>query len=100
MAVLKEIFKEEKERLIKMEKFYRRKILEMPKGSIVYKKRGKKSYPYLIYRDVKKIRTDYLKLSKDELEKLNLNIKRRRKYLKILKEIGNDLKVLGGTKNG
>jgi len=31
MTVLKEMFKEEKERLIKMEKFYRRKVLEMPK---------------------------------------------------------------------
>jgi len=49
---------------------------------------------------VKKIRTDYLKLNKDELERLNLNIRRRKKYLKIIKEIGNDIKVLGGIKNG
>ncbi len=66
----------------------------MPKGSIIYKNRGKKIYPYLVYRDGKKIITDYLKLNKDELEKLNINIMSRKKYLKILKEIEKDLKVL------
>jgi len=32
MAILKEMFKEEKERLLKMEKFYMDKILELPFG--------------------------------------------------------------------
>ena len=93
MAVLKEMFKEEKERLIKMKKFYMDKIMELPKGSIVFKKRGDTKYPYLVYRTGKKIKTDYLKLNNDELKELKLNTNKRKKYLKLLKEIEKDLKV-------
>jgi len=99
MAVLKEMFKEEKERLIKMKKFYMDKIMELPKGSIVFKKRGDKKYPYLIYRTGKKIKTDYLKLNNDELKELKLNTNKRKKYLKLLKEIEKDLKVFGNIRD-
>ena len=99
MAVLKEMFKEEKERLIKMKKFYTDKILELPRGSIVFKKRSNKKYPYLVYRSGKVIKTDYLKLSNDELKKLKLNIKKRKKYLSLLREIKKDLKIFGNIIN-
>jgi len=99
MAVLKEMFKEEKERLIKMKKFYMDKILELPRGSIVFKSRGNKKYPYLIYRSGKKIKTDYLKLGSNGLKKLKLNIRKRKKYLKLLKEIEKDLKIFGNIIN-
>ncbi len=55
MAVLKEMLKEEKERLLKMKKFYEDKIIELPKGSITFKQRGAKKYPYLVYREGKKV---------------------------------------------
>ena len=93
MAVLKEMFKEEKERLLRMKKFYMDKIQELPRGSIIYKNRGKRAYPYLIYRDKKKVKTDYLKCSPDELKDLEFKIKKRKKYLKLLREIEKDLKV-------
>ena len=99
MAVLKEMFKEEKERLIKTKKFYMDKILELPRGSIVFKSRGNKKYPYLIYRSGKKIKTDYLKLGSNGLKKLKLNIRKRKKYLKLLKEIEKDLKIFGNIIN-
>ena len=99
MAVLKEMFKEEKERLLKMKKFYEDKILELPRGSIVFKQRGKKKYPYLVYRDGEKVKTDYLKLSSNDLKKLQLNLDKRKKYLELLKEIEEDLKVFGNIKN-
>ena len=100
MAVLKNMFKEEKERLIKIQKFYMDKIMELPKGSVIYKKRGNKKYPYLMYRIGEKIKTDYLKNNNDELKKLHLDIIKRRRYLKLLREIEKDLKVLGNIKNG
>lgn len=99
MAVLKEMFKEEKERLIKMKKFYMDKILELPRGSIVLKSRGNKKYPYLVYRSGKEIKTDYLKLGSNGLKKLKLNIRKRKKYLKLLKEIEKDLKIFGNIIN-
>src|SRR4030067_3864211 len=99
MAVLKEMFKEEKERLIKMKKFYMGKIFELPKGSVVFKTRGDKKYPYLVYRSGKVIKTDYLKLGNDEIKKLKLNIKKRKKYLSLLREIEKDLKIFGNIIN-
>ena len=99
MAVLKEMFKEERSRLIKIKKFYMDKILELPRGTVVFKTRGVKKYPYLVYRDKNKIKTDYLKLNIDELEKLQLNISKRRKYLKLLKEIEKDLRAFGNISN-
>jgi hypothetical protein len=97
MAVLKEMFKEERDRLIKIRKFYRDKILELPRGSVVFKTRGIKKYPYLVYREKNKIKTDYLKLNLDELEKLQLDISKRRKYLKLLREIEKDLRSFGNN---
>lgn len=99
MAVLKEMLEEEKERLIKMKKFYMDKILELPKGSIVFKSRGEKKYPYLVYREGKKIKTDYMKINSEQLKELKLKIKKRRKYFKILKEIEKDLKAFGNIRN-
>ncbi|MCL4385166.1 MAG: hypothetical protein M1326_02485 [Cyanobacteria bacterium] len=99
MAVLKEMFKEEKERLIKMKKFYVDKISELPKGSVVLKLRGDKKYPYLVYRSGKIIKTDYLKLSNDSLKKLKLNIEKRKKYLTLLREIEKDLKMFRNITN-
>jgi beta-galactosidase GanA len=93
MAVLKEMFREEKERLLRMKKFYVGKILELPKGSIIFKKRGKRKYPYLIYREKNKVKTDYLKFNNDEIKDLEFKIKKRKKYLKLLREIEKDLKV-------
>jgi len=99
MAVLREMLKEEKERLLKMRKFYEDKVLELPRGSILLKQRGNKKYPYLVYREGKKIKTDYIKLHGDDLKKLKLNLDKRKKYLKLLKEIEKDLKVFGNIKN-
>ena len=70
MAILKEMFKEEKERLLKMKEFYIGKILELPKGNIVFKNRGNKKYPYLVYREGSKVKTDYLKNNDDYLKEL------------------------------
>jgi len=94
MAVLEEMFKEEKERLLKMKKFYMGKILELPKGNIVFKNRGNKKYPYLVYREGNKVKTDYFKNNVDGLEELELKINKRKKYIKLLREIEKDLKVL------
>ncbi len=95
MAILKEMFKEEKERLLKMKKFYINKIQELPKGSIVFKNRGNRRYPYLVYRIGEKVKTDYLKVNADELKEIEFKINKRKKYIKLVKNINNDLRVLG-----
>jgi len=97
MAVLKEMFKEEKDRLLRMKKFYNSKIMDLPKGSIVFKNRGNKKYPYLVYREGEKVKTDYLKGGSDEMKEMELKIKKRKKYIKLLREIDKDLRALGNT---
>jgi hypothetical protein len=92
MAALKEMVKEEKERLLRMMDFYLEKIKELPKGSIIFKNRKDRKYPYLIYRDGQLVKTDYLKININELKELSIKINKRRKYLKILREIKKDLK--------
>jgi hypothetical protein len=95
MAILKEMFKEEKERLLKMKKFYINKIQGLPKGSIVFKNRGNRRYPYLVYRIGEKVKTDYLKVNADELKEIEFRINKRKKYTKLVKDINDDLRVLG-----
>ncbi len=97
MAVLKEMFKEEKDRLLRMKKFYNSKIMDLPKGSIVFKNRGNKKYPYLVYREGEKVKTDYLKGGSDEMKEMELKIKKRKKYIKLIREIDKDLEALGNT---
>ena len=97
MAVLKEMFKEEKDRLLRMKKFYMAKIIDLPKGSIVFKNRGNKKYPYLVYREGEKVKTDYLKSGSEEIKEMELKIKKRKKYIKLLREIDIDLEALGNT---
>ncbi|MEA2015852.1 MAG: hypothetical protein U9O59_03965 [Actinomycetota bacterium] len=87
------MFKEEKERLLRIKKFYMEKTQKLPKGSIIFKKRGKRKYPYLVYRYKKKVKTDYLKCSPDELKELEFKIKKRKKYQNLLKDIEKDLKA-------
>ncbi len=99
MTVLKEMFQEEKKRLLKMKKFYMDKITELPKGSIVFKSRRSKKYPYMVYRDGNKVRTDYIKADNQQLKELELKIKKRKKYLKIVREIKKDLKAFGAIKD-
>jgi hypothetical protein len=82
-----------------MKKFYMAKISELPKGSIVFKARHDKKYPYLVYRDGSKIRTDYIKADKRQLKELEFKIKKRKKYSKILVEINKDLRAFGVINN-
>jgi len=49
----------------------------------------------LVYREGNKVKTDYLKNKDNDLKELELKIKKRKKYIKLLREIKKDLKILG-----
>jgi len=95
MAIISNMMREEKDRLDRMKKVYMEKISQLPKGCITYKTRGNRKYAYLKYREGKKVRTDYLKLNEKELKDLEFKIKQRRKYIKLIKDIKKDLRILG-----
>ncbi len=93
MAILKDTINEEFQRLIKMEKVYKEKIQELPKGTITIKKINGQSYPYLSYREGLKVKTVYLKLEGIELENFKGQIAQRKQYERVLKEIRKDLEI-------
>lgn len=97
MSVIQGVLEEEYDRLKNMERAYLNKISLLPKGSIREKTIGTRKYVYLVYREGKKVKTDYLKVSNDELENLKLKIMQRRKYEKALREIKKDFNIIRRT---
>jgi len=91
MAILKDMLKEELDRLIRMENSYIQKINSLPKGSIVSKIINGKQYSYLVYRNGLKVITEYIR--PEELEDLKKKVEQRNKFKKDLQEIRKDIKV-------
>ena len=95
MDMIKHVLEEELEDAIGSIDFYKEKINELPKGSLVKKKRKNKAYYYLAYREGKKVRFDYLgKLSDVEVEDYEKKIQRRRKLQKHLKSVEQKIRYL------
>lgn len=92
MAVIKGVLKEEYARLKDMERVYLSKLRELPRGSIVMKKINNKQYPYLVYREGKKVKTKYIR--KKDLPTITKQISQRKRYEKSLKEIYEDFKCI------
>jgi|LSQX01.3.fsa_nt_gb hypothetical protein len=91
MAILKDMLKEELDRLTRMENSYIQKIDSLPKGSIINKSINGKKYAYLVYRSGLKVVTQYIK--PEELDDLKKKVEQRNKYKKDLQEIRKDIKV-------
>ncbi|MDQ2086451.1 hypothetical protein RBH29_08415 [Herbivorax sp. ANBcel31] len=91
MAIIKDMLKEELERLKQMEQSYMQKIDSLPKGSIVNKKINNKNYSYLVYRNGNKVLTKYIK--PEDLDDINKKVLLRNQYKKDLKEIREDMKI-------
>ncbi len=94
MPVIKTVLKEELQRLQRMEKVYLQKISQLPKGCISMKKISGKRYPYRAFRMGNKVKSEYLKVSKEELEQLKNQINQRKKYEEALKTIREDTKFI------
>ncbi|MFA6807559.1 MAG: hypothetical protein WCR27_01065 [Eubacteriales bacterium] len=92
--MIKDVLKEELERLQQMERVYREKIAMLPKGSIQYKRINGQKYPYLFVRDGNKVKSKYLKLDERALSEMHFQIQQRRKYEKVLMEINKDFKII------
>lgn len=90
MPVIKDMLKEELIRLDRMEKAYQQKISQLPKGTIIMKKIAGKVYPYRAYRIGVQVKSEYLKVSRKELEDLKIQIDQRKKYEVAVKSIKED----------
>lgn len=82
------------ERLKSMEKSYIEKIASLPRGNIRYKNIKGRLYPYLVYREGMQVKSKYLKLSADALDELKFKLEQRQKFIKDLREVKRDCKIL------
>ena len=93
MSIVKDILRDERNRLILLKDQIEEKILSLPKGSLSRKKRSNRFYYYLAYRKGDKVIFKYVgKDSSPEIASLDKDIKKRRKLEKRLREIKADLK--------
>ncbi len=95
MSVLKDVLKDEYERLKSLEQWYNHEIASLPKGSISIKKRKGREYLYINYRQKDKVKSDYVGcVSAEKSSEMISKIKQRKEYEKELKAVRNDLKEL------
>jgi hypothetical protein len=94
MPVIKNVLEEEYNRLLRMEKAYRNKIADLPKGTIVVKMISGRKYNYLAFRRDGKVVTEYIKTNPEEVQKLKKKILFRQKHEKALRSILEDLKFV------
>lgn len=95
MKILNDILQEEKEHLLELEKIYKSKIQQLPRGSLVKKNIKGYEYYYLNYRLYKKQIFKYIgKLSEKEIKDLLTKIEERRKFEKFLRQVKKDIKEI------
>ena len=97
MPYIKGVLDEEKNRLENKKKHYEKRLESLPKGCIVYKDiyNGKK-YPYLVFRENKKVITKYIR--NKELNELLEQLEDSKRVREALKNIKNNLKYLSKIK--
>lgn len=92
MVYIEGILADEKARLLEKKQDYEAKMKLLPRGSIVHKKIGGKSYPYLMFRENMKVKTVYIK--NIDFDSISKQIEDRRRMEKALKNIKENLKVI------
>ncbi len=89
MGYIEGMLIQERERLLEAKLAYEADLASSIKGVIVYKKTGKRKYPYLTWREGNKVKTKYIK--QDELESIQHNISLREHAQNSLKNINENL---------
>jgi hypothetical protein len=95
MAVVIDILENERTRLVKLLSKYESKLSELPKGSISIKKRSRREYAYLAYRENKKVVFDYIgPASSDAVRKLGQEIERRKELEQKIRQVKQNLRTV------
>ncbi|MDM8522810.1 hypothetical protein QUF80_05500 [Desulfococcaceae bacterium HSG8] len=103
MSYIRSVMEEEYQRLESLSGKYHAQISSLPKGSVSIKKRGRKKYLYLAYRQKDKVVSEYVGPEDSENAKAVIEKVRCRKlYEDKLRQVKKDLteirKVLHGRK--
>ena len=92
MAILKEILEDSLDYYLDLDRRLRARLKELPRGSILKRRIGRKDYFYLNYRNGKRVVSRYL--GKDEPKEIDSGIKERRLIKAQLKEVAENLRLL------
>jgi hypothetical protein len=95
MSALKQVLREELDRLGSLQRKYEQELAGLPKGSLALKRIKEHDYYYRAYRDGKKVRFDYVgKADSPQLAELKKQIEKRRELEGKRKQIKKDLREL------
>jgi hypothetical protein len=95
MKVLKGVLAEELENSLQMKNRYMEALQKLPRGSLVEKSIGGRSYYYLAFRENKKVRFVYKgRLSEVEVRRYKDAQKMRAKYRKLYREANQQIAFL------
>ncbi|HXT01332.1 MAG TPA: hypothetical protein VN915_11700 [Elusimicrobiota bacterium] len=92
MAILKGILKDGLDYYRELDQRYRARLKELPIGSVLKRRIGRKDYYYLIYRSGGRVISRYL--GKEEPIQMEKDIKERRLIKKQMKEVRENLLLL------
>jgi len=93
MSTIFHVMKEEYDRLIEADLAYRHNIEQMPHGSPRIKHIRKHDYLYLARREGSRVVYDYIgAVDSDQAKKILEQIKRRKRFEALLKDISRNLK--------
>lgn len=76
--IIKEMLEEELDRNARAQDAYAAERDRLPKGSVTVKRRGKRAYCYLKYRDGSRVVTDYIGPAELVEEELRAKVSRRK----------------------
>lgn len=92
---IKDMLREELQNSLQIKDDYLQAIKKLPQGSLVRKIIGGHPYFYLAYRDLAKVKFDYVgKLSKEDIRKYKESQEKRARYRKLLSEVNKQIKYI------
>jgi hypothetical protein len=88
MAMVFDILEEERRRLLQLRQQYQQQLSELPRGSPSRKRRWKREYLYLAYRDHGKVKFTYVgPVGSEAAEAVEAQVQRRRDLQKKLDQV-------------
>ncbi len=92
MAILKSILKESLDYYLDLDRRFKARLKELPRGSVLKRRIGRKDYYYLIYRSGKRVVSRYL--GKEKPVQIDKDIKERRLIKQQMNEVQENLLML------
>ena len=98
MSLIKSTIETEEQKLKKLMGSYEERLLSLPKGSLIAKKRGKNVYYYLSYRRDDKVISEYIGTDTIKIDEIKQNLARRVHTANMIKGLQKELALINKLK--